>query len=699
MGDTPRRASPSAIIKKNLREGGTVVDFGHLLVERGLITSKELDEALAVQRRYIVEGREPLPRLGEILIERGSVSEQEVADALGAQRKKILYCSTCKIQVNVEERADVAGYQCVRCGGEMQAPEEVNDVRVIDTSVIFIAKDPVPKEVEAAAADPARKMGKYILLEEIGRGGAAIVHRAWDTYLHQYVALKFLKPPPESTDPHAKARQESMLLDLLKEARHAIRLRHPNIVTTYDVGRIDKLFYIAMDYLNGQSLLHLIRQSKEKGGVSPFYDDPGRFVILLRDLCRAVHYAHTRQVPLIHCDLKPSNVIIDTNWRPYILDFGLARELVAERPGQEEAVVRGTPSYMAPEQASGQPELIDARTDVYGLGTILYELLVGRAPFTGGSALDVLTKVVHTTPEPPSSMLIRVAHPEGLGIRRVTVPPSLERICLKCLEKFPANRFPSANALADELERVLMSEAHTVRFDALPFIAEGMAEPAAVAAAVKPSPARRLAPAWFLLGAGLASAVILAFLSLRPGASNVEGLRVQLDHLSRKFDEQVAAFQVELARGGLDEVGAVLAQEIREDDWVDRQIESVEWVRTMKARLIAALNRKPGYRVRDFRLRDQTLRDVEIVHADERRVVAVRGERTNDIPWSAIEPEQLTDMIRTALGSANPADRLGLAIYCIKTRQRSEAEELLRSLNGTDLEIPSRAYLKELRDK
>jgi serine/threonine protein kinase len=151
----------------------------------------------------------------------------------------------------------------------MREPEKVSSVSVVDTSVILVPRDPVPREVEVAAQDPARKMGKYVLLEELGRGGAAIVHRAWDTYLHQYVALKFLKAPPETADPDALARYESHIRDLLKEARNAIRLRHPNIVTVYDVGRLERHFFIAMDCLNGRTLLQLIRESRRRGRSRP----------------------------------------------------------------------------------------------------------------------------------------------------------------------------------------------------------------------------------------------------------------------------------------------------------------------------------------------------------------------------------------------------------------------------------------------
>ena len=666
------------------------MDFGHLLVERGLISDKTLEDALAIQRRSIVEGIDPIPRLGEILIERGDVSEQQVADALAAQNKKILACPNCKTQVNVEERVDAAAYKCARCGAEMKEPERVSSVSVIDTSVILVAKDPVPREVEAAAQDAARRMGKYVLLEELGRGGAAIVHRAWDTYLHQFVALKFLKAPPESADPEAQAKYESLIHDLLKEARNAIRLRHPNIVTVYDVGRLERHFFIAMDCLNGRTLLQLIREAREKGRVSPFYDDPAKFVMVMRDICRAVQYAHSRQVPVIHCDLKPSNIFIDQTWRPYVLDFGLAREMEAERRA-EESGVRGTPAYMAPEQASGENTGIDARTDVYGLGSILYELLTGRPPFTG-ELLDVLHKVVNQAPQRPSEVLAA----QGNG-HRASAPSTLEWICMKCLEKPKDRRYQTAMDLAQEFEHVLMSDAHTVRLDASARVATGGVGPRLPGPQlqVPESPVRAVGKTPFYLAiAILATLALWLGIQTMSGATREGGVRRQLEEVRGRLDRLVESFQVEAARDGLKEAATVAGG--HGVDWVDQQTQSLEWVQKLKARLIEAINAQGRYRAEAFRLRSATLQGVEVVHADARRIVAVTRESTKDLLWSAIDPAQVREMANALLDPDDRPARLGLAIYCLRTGQGEEARKLLESLTGTDLEIPARPFLREL---
>ena len=672
------------------------MDFGNLLVDRGFISARELEAALAVQRRSIVEGIEPIPRLGEILIRRGAVTEQQVSDALAAQNKKILACNTCHTQVNVEEREDARAYKCVRCGGEMREPEQVSSVSVVDTSVILVPRDPVPREVEAAAQDPARKMGKYVLLEELGRGGAAIVHRAWDTYLHQYVALKFLKAPPETADPEALARYESHIRDLLKEARNAIRLRHPNIVTVYDVGRLERHFFIAMDCLNGRTLLQLIREAREKGKASPFYDDPSKYLMVMRDICRAVHYAHTRQVPVIHCDLKPSNIFIDQTWRPYVLDFGLAREMETGGAASEDPGVRGTPAYMAPEQATGDMDQIDARTDIYGLGAVLYELLTGQPPFTG-DLLDVLHRVVHQPPRPPREVLQGPTN----GKRNVA-PSTLEWIALKCLDKTRERRYQTASELAGEFEHVLMSDAHTVRLDGVARVTKSPGEsqrfmPTPPPTIVPESAARPVGRRPFYVAvAGLIalSTWLLVRGAPEPGDGSV---RRHLKEVAARLDRLLDGLQVEQAREGIREVARLPGGV--DKDWVDSQTAGILWVGQLKDRLVSALKGNSRYSAASFQLRSGAIEGAEVVHADANRLVLVAGDKTHDVPWSAVHPAQVRAMAVSVLGPENPADRLGLAVYCLRTGQKNDAKQLLQSLAGTDLDIPARPFLRELDDR
>jgi WD40 repeat protein/tRNA A-37 threonylcarbamoyl transferase component Bud32 len=269
-------------------------------------------------------------------------------------------------------------------------------------------------------------VGDFELLEELGEGGMGRVYKARQRSLGRLVALKVIRAGALAT--------EADRLRFRTEADAAARLDHPNIVFVYEIGEHDGYPYIAERFVEGGPLSrHLDR----------FRDDSRAAVGLLAVLARAVHHAHERGV--LHRDLKPGNILLE--WRagapvPHVADFGLARLL-----DQDSAVTRtgdlvGTPSYMAPEQASGGAAAITTATDVYGLGAILYALLTGRAPFTSPTVLETLEKVKEREPESPRSLNRKVAR-------------DLQTICLKCLRKEPAKRYPSALALAEDLENWL----------------------------------------------------------------------------------------------------------------------------------------------------------------------------------------------------------------------------------------------------
>jgi eukaryotic-like serine/threonine-protein kinase len=278
--------------------------------------------------------------------------------------------------------------------------------------------------------------GDYELLELIARGGMGLVYKARQKSLDRIVALKMLLLGPQASPEFVKR--------FRAEACAAASLSHPNIVAIHEVGVHEGQHFFVMDYVAGPSLAQLISDSKSR------ILDSRRTARWLKTLAEAVHYAHERGI--LHRDLKPSNVLIDENDEPRITDFGLAKRLTLNAEdgvGSADLTVTGqvlgSPNYIPPEQASGKRGRLSRRSDVYALGAMLYHLLTGRPPFQGETLTDTLQQVLSTEPLPP-----RWLNPSA--------PPELETLCLKCLEKESARRYPTAQALAEELDRFLKGQ-------------------------------------------------------------------------------------------------------------------------------------------------------------------------------------------------------------------------------------------------
>jgi WD40 repeat protein len=264
--------------------------------------------------------------------------------------------------------------------------------------------------------------GRYEVMDVIGTGAFSVVYRAFDRLLRRPVALKVLRSPAAG----------ATLAHALGEGRASARLTHPNIVPVYDLGTADGCVYLAMDLVEGGTLAEHLARCPD--GRPPFLTSAQ----LVRQIAQALDYAHANGV--VHRDVKPANVLMDTRGVPRLTDFGLARTLEerAELMGQQG--ITGSPAYMAPEQAAGQSEQADARTDVFSLGIVLYEMLTGGRPFVADNLEGLLRKVREDRPVPPRHLV-----PD--------VPLDLELICLKALEKLPGNRFPTAGAMETELGR------------------------------------------------------------------------------------------------------------------------------------------------------------------------------------------------------------------------------------------------------
>jgi serine/threonine protein kinase len=657
-------------------------DFGELLVRQGLVSEAALAECLEVQREVGRAGLDVIPRLGELLVARGFLTQAQVLGALSQQEKSILFCPRCEVQVNVPSRPDVSEVRCIRCRGALVLPRDLNDVKVSEDSIIFISREPVPREVEEAAKDPARRFGKYTLINEIGRGGAGIVHRAWDHYLSQFVALKRIHGggtpgSPGRTDP------EGRVASLLKEARSAARLRHPNIVIVYEVGRVAREYYISMEYLEGATLADHLRKAQSEGKVSPFYEQPRRYLHVFRDVGRALHYAHTRPAPIIHCDLKPSNIFVQRSGRATVLDFGLARTLRA-REIEEAGYVAGTPTYMAPEQASGHPEDIDPRTDVYGLGAVMYECLTGRPPF-GGSLGQVLRNALTEPPRVPAEAL----QEQGAGHLADEIPADLVDICLTCLEKSRDNRYATSMDLVEALDQILRRDTPT------PPGAFKAAPPAALPAPAGAPPAGGPRKAWPFVIVAAASliagaAVVRLVPGLRPaaGVSSAASLRSEVEAALARFRPDTAGdfCRSELARSP----AGPAAREAEE--LLDRS----KWVEALKSQLVASLNKTRPSRS-ELRLRDgKTMGPVEILKATGDGLVVTGPDGSRDIGWDRLEPDQVSELASGAGGSMGEAERFGLAIYAGATGQAELAKHLLRGLRGGALAIPAGREISRL---
>ncbi len=277
---------------------------------------------------------------------------------------------------------------------------------------------------QPAAGDPADGVPGFELLGELGRGGMGVVYKARQAALGRVVALKMILAGPHAS-PAAVAR-------FLAEARAVARFQHPNIVQIFETGEAAGLPYFALEYVDGPTLARRIARSPQ---------DPAYAAAVAAQLARAVQYAHDRGV--VHRDLKPANVLLTADGTAKVTDFGLAK--FDEDSGQTQSgQVLGTPNYMAPEQAEGRTDVGPA-ADVWALGAVLYDLLTGRPPFAGSSVVDTLGMVRTREPVPPGRLAARV-------------PRDLETICLKCLQKDPARRYPSAAALADDLDRFRAGE-------------------------------------------------------------------------------------------------------------------------------------------------------------------------------------------------------------------------------------------------
>lgn len=268
-----------------------------------------------------------------------------------------------------------------------------------------------------------KKIGNFEVIGHLGKGGMGDVYKAIQQPLGRAVALKVLLN--NQNDPKAVARFET-------EARAISKLHHNNIVSLFDYGTENGLNYFAMQLVNGKDLNSLLKDKKQL--------DFQEIIDITRQISRGLLYAHSAGV--VHRDIKPHNILLDSDKVCYISDFGIAR-IFRERGVTQTGVAIGTPEYMSPEQALGKS--LDAQTDIYSLGTLMYEMVAGIPPFTGKNAVGIAYKQVHEQPKSPSK-------------HRSDIPKRLELIILKALKKDKKERYKSIESLLNDLDTVIISE-------------------------------------------------------------------------------------------------------------------------------------------------------------------------------------------------------------------------------------------------
>ena len=297
-----------------------------------------------------------------------------------------------------------------------------------DASVAFAPSitDSILPTIDPKTGRPMPHVSGYEILGELGRGGMGVVYKARQKKLNRLVALKMVL-----SGGHASP---DVLARFLVEAQAVAALQHPNIVQIYEVGEHDSLPHFSLEFVDGAPLDRALAGKPQK---------PVDAARLVETLSRAMHFAHAHSI--LHRDLKPANVLLTSDGVPKITDFGLAKKLEGDSGQTKDGSIMGTPSYMAPEQARGEMKNLGPSADIYSLGAMLYEMLVGRPPFLGTTPFETILQVIKEEPVPPSRLIGKL-------------PPDVETICLKCLQKEPAKRYATAELLAEDCRRFIAGE-------------------------------------------------------------------------------------------------------------------------------------------------------------------------------------------------------------------------------------------------